>query len=804
MPPVQDLWHTVTKSFQPLAAVLYGLRVHGWQGSPWHVRRVELVEALNEPYRLILELVVDEQRLDLDDLLGDACTLDIDRRTATVRAVHGVVLAAHDLGRVAGRHHVRLEVGPALALLGQQVDTRAWQDLSALDILRLVLEGPLAAHGRELRLDGLLAADYPKREYCVQFRESDLAFAARLMEEEGITYFFDHASDAAERLVLVDDNGDFAAVQADPIEIVDTEPDTARAESIQRFVFGRRLRSTAVAQRNFDWQSPEAPLAAARPGQDLRGRTREIYEHDDVVYPGDGARHAKIKQERLAVGGHAASGTSNATVLTPGTWFTLSGHRSDLDEKYLVTRVIHRGECPDVAILDGVVAQSAPRYTNEFECIPLTVPFRPSLSQPRPRVSGLQTAIVTGPPGEEVHCDEHGRIKVLPHWDRVSPRDETSSFWIRVAQSVAGGSWGMFALPRIGMEVVVDFLDGDPDRPLVVGCVYNGQNGPPYPLPAEKTKTTLKSNSSPGGGGSNELRFEDQAGAEEVYLHAQKDWNTVVGADNSLSVGGSETNSISANRTTSVGANDKTSVGANATLDVGANLTESAGANHTASAAANQSLSAGVNQSLTAGANQSLSAGADQSISVTGNRTVDVGVNEKYTVGGKLDHTVTGTFKQILSADADISTGAIKKETTGGDYNLTIGGQHKVEIATNGTVTAVEYKIEAGTKVTLTGAGSTIVLEGGKVTIKDASLIEIKGDGQVKIDGGGVVNVDGGGAVNINGGGDVKIDGSGSVTILGGTVDVDAGNVNVNASAAVSINGGGTVSLCGATVRINC
>ena len=760
MPSEHDLWEAVTKTHRPLPPVRYNFHVHGWKGAPWHVRRVELVEALSEPYRLVLELVVDEPRLDLDELLGDACSLELDRK-ASARSVHGVILGADDLGRSAGRQHVRLEVGPALALLAQRIDTRAWQDRSAPDILREVLAGPLSELGRGVKLDALRASDYPRREYCVQFRESDLAFVSRLMEEEGITYFFTHDGDA-ERLVLVDDNHDFTALQGDaPLEIVDSEPDTAPAESVQRFSSGKRLRPSAVAQRNFDWQTPQAPRSAARPGQDRRGRTREVYEHDDVVYPGDGERVSRLKHERLAVGAHTASGSSNVTGLVPGAWFSLQGHaRGEVDDKYLVTRVVHKGESPDAAIM-VVQGQGVAPYANEFECLPLKVPFRPAKIAMKPKVSGLQTATVTGPPGEEVHCDEHGRIKILPHWDRMAPQDETSSWWVRCAQALAGSGWGTFFLPRIGMEVVVDFLDGDPDRPLVVGCVYNGQNTPPYALPGDKTKTTIKSNSSPGGGGSNELRFEDQAGAEEVYLHAQSAFNAVVGGEMSLSVGGSESDSISASRTTTVGANDTTTVGANATLTVGANLTETAGANHAASAAANQSLSAGASQSLSAGSSQSLSAGAsqsvsvgaDQSISVTGNRTLAVTGNDTSTITGTQSTSVTGAHSLTTTAASTVKIGAALTETVGADYTLTITG--------NGTVGAVEYALTGSSKITLTGGGSTITMEGGKITINAAGDLELTG-GPVKVTGS---------EVSINGG---------PVNITGADVTVKGGSIKLN------------------------
>jgi type VI secretion system secreted protein VgrG len=763
--PAKDLWDTVQK-LAPLSPVRYEFRLHGWQGAPWHVLRVELIEELNRPYHLTLELVIAEPRMDLDELLGDDCTFEVDRDGHDARTVHGLVLAADDLGRVADRHHIRLEVGPALTLLAQTVDTRAWQDSTAVDVLRLVLASALARDNRHVKLEALRSGDYPRRDYCVQFRESDLAFAARLMEEEGITYYFDHDS-PQERLVLVDDNSDFPALQPGPLEILETEPDTAPRESIQRFTWGRRLRSTAVDQRNFDWTSPDAPQAARRPGADLRGRTREVYEHDDIVYPGDGPRHARIKQERLGRTGHVASGTSNVTRLLPGVWFALLGHsRSELDDKYLVTRVIHRGHSPDAAIFQQ--QSSGPRYGNEFECIPLKEQHRPPLTHQKPKVSGLQTAIVTGPPGEEVHCDEHGRIKVLPHWDRISPKDDTSSVWIRVAQSVAGGGWGMFALPRIGQEVVVDFLDGDPDRPLVVGCVYNGTNTPPYPLPAEKTKTTIKSNSSPGGGGSNELRFEDQAGAEEVYLHAQKDWNSVVENNRSLSIGANETNSVGANRTRTVGMNETITVGMNDTLTVGMNDTITVGMNITQTCGLNLTRIVGANETVEIVKNQNESIGGNQVLAVQGNRTKSISGAESVDIGGSRSHSVATSEKILIGASQSISVGgdqaysvgdnqttAIAKNhaltvalasaetiglgkvlTVGLGYQETVGVERKTTVGQGYSETVGTIRsIVAGGSIELTCGAAKLVLEkGGKVTLSGTSF-EFTASGPVKING---------------------------------------------------------------------
>jgi type VI secretion system secreted protein VgrG len=755
--PAQDLWDTVQK-LAPLSPVRYEFRLHGWKGAPWHVLRLELVEALNLPYRLTLELVVDEPRIDLDDLLGDSCTCEIDRDGGDARSVHGLVFSADDLGRVAGRHHIRLEIGPALALLAQSVDTRAWQDAAAPDVVRDVLSPELARDNRSVDIAALALADYPRRDYCVQFRESNLAFISRLLEEEGITYHFNFDG-PSERLVLTDDNRDFAPLQPAPLELIETEPDTAPSESLQRFTWGRRLRSTSVDQRNFDWQSPDAPRTAARPGADLRGRTREVYEHDDIIYPGDGPRHARLKQERLSLGGHVASGASNVARLAPGLWFALQGHaRGELDDKYLVTRVVHRGHSPDAAIFLQQLS-SAPRYTNEFECVPLHEPHRPALLHTKPRVSGLQTAIVTGPPGEEVHCDEHGRIKILPHWDRLSPRDDTSSWWVRVTQAFAGPGWGSFFLPRIGMEVVIDFLDGDPDRPLVVGCVYNGSNSTPYPLPAEKTKTTIKSNSSPGGGGSNELRFEDQAGAEEVFLHAQKDWNSVVNNNRSLSIGANETNSVGANRTRTVGMNETVTIGMNETLTVGMNITQTCGMNLTRTVGANETVKITKNQDETIDENQSLTVKGSRSKSVTGAESASVGGARTHSVGEFEQISITGPQlvtigdNQVIAVTKNqattvtenhgLSVTLASKEDIGQGKSLSVGEFYKVTAKAMSTTVTEAYlettgtlrTINAGTAIELSCGAAKIVLEtGGKITISGTSF-EFSASGSVKING---------------------------------------------------------------------
>lgn len=771
--PAPDLWDIT----RPLAPVRYAFRVHGWKGPPWHVRRFKLHEALNTPYRMTLELVTAAPAVDLDELLGDACELHLDRH-ATDRTIHGIILAAEELGRSGGFLQIRLEIGPALALLAQRVDTRAWQEKTAPEILRDVL-APLSELGRSVRLDALRAGSYPRREYCVQYAESDLEFAARLMEEEGINYFFDHGG-AAETLVLVDDNADFPACADAPLPLVDNAPDTAPRESIHTFVAGRRLVSTAVAQRNFDWTRPQAPLAATHAGADRRGRTREFYEHDDLVYPGDGERHARLKHERLALPGKLSGGSSNVSGLAAGSAFALHGHaHQELDGRYIVVRADHEGDCPDESLFTPVT--SAPRYINTFEAAPLDTPLRPPRLHKKPKVSGLLTATVTGPPGEEVHCDEHGRIKILPHWDRLSPADDTSSWWVRVAQPVAGNGWGFFWLPRIGMEVIVDFLGGDPDRPIVLGCVYNGTNAPPYTLPGDKTKITLKSNSSPGGGGSNELRFEDQAGAEEVYLHAQKDWNTVVGASMSLSVGGSESDSIGGGRSTSVGADDSLAVGANATRTIGANLTETVTATHT----------------LTVGTTETNTIGTDQ--------TNTIGTTQINTIGTAQINTI-GPIRLTTVAAMDIlSVGAMRVEAITGLDVLAVSGAGRVELIGCAAITNIsgfQSTTVAGPSIHRS-AISLESVESVKMTTTGASQLSSVGGSRLSLVSGADFEM-AAAKVTIASGGIALLDGSSSIVIADGTVKITGSSKVEIHGSPVAIDGDGEVTIKGGTIKLNC
>ena len=729
-----------------LPAVEYGFRSDGWRGATWHVRRVDLIESLSEPYRLTLELVVDDLGAAVDPLLGAGCELTISRGGA-VRSVCGLVLELADRGTVGGRRLVHAQVGPALALLGQRVNTRAWQDRTAPEVLQAVLTDALAPYKRSVRFD-LATNEYSRREYCSQFRESDLDFAARLMEEEGISYFFEHEA-GAEVLVLVDHNARFpllsSRAESEAVPILDIEPENAGLETLQAFTWIRRLHSTSAAQRDFDFLRPDSPREYEERGLDDAGRDREVYFHDDQLFMDDGARRARLRREQLGVAGKIASGEGNATPFQPGLCFRLvDHHRGELDRMYVLTRVVHSGECPE-ALIEQANAQAGPRYRNRFECVPDDVPVRPARRRDKPRVHGPTTARVVGPESEEVHTDEHGRVKVLFPWDRLSPSDDTASWWVRVAQGSAGAGWGSLFLPRIGMEVVVEFLDGDPDRPLITGCVYNGRNPPPYALPGDKTKSTIKTNTSPTDGGFNELRFEDQKGVEEVFIHAERDYNTVVKNNMSLTVGGNEIDTITLNRATQVLLNEA--------LTVGMNRAETVGMNRAVTVGMNNAVMVGMNQTETIAIAAARTIGAAYQVSVGAAMNESIGLSKSESIGEYKSVSTGKSSSEDVGEDKTVYVSESSTETVGKDKSVD-AGENLMQSA------GKSVSVSAGERMTLS-AGDDLTVVGekkGLIVIEDQLVIRV-GEAAIVMKKNGDILISGA-KITVTGTGDVKIKGS--------------------------------------------
>jgi len=526
-----------------LEPVLFELWLPDHPNLAWNVTRVRGVEGISIAYEYVVELTTEDALTSHEQMLGASCELLLDRNGMS-RAIYGVIDEVQAVmsaeSRVAnGGLTVRARIVPAFKLLEQQIDTRFFAGQNVVDLLRDLLTPALQPYGREIDTTSCIKGGYDKRDYCVQFRESTFGFCNRIMEEEGIAYLF-VADDEAhkEKLVLIDNNADYVKVDLlvpDAIPIVLSRAEELDRESIQTFDWRDARTPNRVLTRGYNFKVPSPPdegraerTDAHNPGTRelvFDGDRRQIV--DDPVddpeaqsFTGEALEQRGPLAERLlqrhTLESSVGEGRANAIGFKPGRTFMLGEHpRPSLDHhEFLLTRVEHEGT------MGGSAGERA--YACRFECVPLTHEFRPALRTPKPRVHGIQTGVVVGRSQDEIYTDQFGRIRVKFHRDRHSGDDEQASCWMRVAQIWAGPGYGSIVIPRVGMEVVVAFIDGDPDRPIVTGCVYDGVNMPPYPLPAEVTKTTLKTCSSPGGDGFNELRFEDAHGAEQVFIHAQR------------------------------------------------------------------------------------------------------------------------------------------------------------------------------------------------------------------------------------------------------------------------------------------
>ena len=459
-------------------------------------------------------------------------------------------------------------------------------------------------------------------------------------------------------------------------------------------------------------------------------------------YPGeygnksDGSELTDIRMEEEEAPYDVVHGTSLCKSFTSGGVFSVKKHRAGSEEgkKYVLTMIKHHATEP-LAYETG--SADGPEYVNEFTCIPESVTFRPPRTARRPFVQGVQTAVVTGPAGEEIYTDEYGRVKVQFFWDREGREDENSSCWMRVAQNWAGQNWGMIFNPRIGQEVIVDFVEGDPDRPIIVGRVYNAEQMPPYPLPANQTQSGIKSRSSKGGGSDNfnEIRFEDKLGQEEMYLHAEKDQNTVVENDQTITVGHDRTERIGRDRTLIVDrdkaetvARDKSiNVGASHTETIGTNMSINVGANLTETVALNYAETVGVAMELTVGAALAISVGAAMSQTVGGTMNEAVGGSRSATVGGSKSTSVGGDVSETIGKNQTIRVANDVDENVGGKCKLAIQKDYLVKAKKIQVVADDEIAFKTGSAQIVMKKNGDIIIKGKKITVKGSSDVVIKG-----------------------------------------------------------------------------
>jgi|RhiMetdeSRZDD1v2_1073273.scaffolds.fasta_scaffold12575_2 type VI secretion system secreted protein VgrG len=492
-------------------------------------------EEMNRLFEYHVDLLSAKDDINLDEILGKNVTIKLALPQDETRFFNGYVTRFSQGGTLGRFRRYHATVRPWLWFLTRTTDCRIFQDQTVPDILKAVFADHAAA---EFKFE--LTSTYRKRTYCVQYRETDLNFISRLMEEEGIGWYFRH-TEGHNTLVLTDSTSMHAAVPGyETLSFIsDLEQVRPELEHIRGWDFSREIQPGVYVHDDYDLERPSVELRTSRSLP--RNYTPSDYEVFD--YPGlyqqkaDGEHYAAVRIDELGSQFELAQGKTNARGLAVGFLLKLEEHpRADQNREYLVVSAA----CD--LLFENYESLPDPRPTNyscAFVAMPASQQFRPRRRTRKPFVQGPQTAFVVGPAGEEIFTDELGRVRVQFHWDRRGKNDQHSSCWIRVSQYWAGKGWGSIHIPRIGHEVIVDFLEGDPDQPIVVGRVYNGTNVPPYSLPDNKTQSGVKSRSSLQGtpDNFNEIRFEDKKGEEEINVHAERNLSTSVEADESRSVG---------------------------------------------------------------------------------------------------------------------------------------------------------------------------------------------------------------------------------------------------------------------------
>jgi type VI secretion system secreted protein VgrG len=612
-------------------------------------------EALSQPFVYELDVLSTRSDIKAAELLDQPVTVHLDLsgdgdelRHWNARVVRFQYLSTDD----DDMSRYRLTLRPWLWQLTLSTDCRVFQNMSIPDIVAQVFRDRSFTD-----FETALFGTYSQREYVVQYRETDFQFVSRLLEREGIYYYFRH-EDGKHTLVMADSAAAHSAVagcESLPFVTADEHRDSTM-QYVRRWMANAQLETGAYAHADFDFTKPAVALyASLRSADDVAQPQLRAYD-----YPGgftnfaDAESYARLRLEQVRREASGCTGDSNAKSLTVGATFELVDHpREDQNQTYLVVSARYRLRGEEVRT--GQESDVDP-FACTFAVIDAKTTFRPPFSAPKPTVRGPQTAIVVGPSGEEIWTDQYGRIKVQFHWDRQGQNDENSSCWVRVAQAWAGTNWGSIHIPRIGQEVIVDFFEGDPDRPIITGRVYNASNMPPYALPANATQSGTRSRSSKDGNvtNANEIRFEDARGSEELFVQAEKDLNVVVKN------------------------NETSSVGVDSTLTVGKDRSLVVQGDESVAVAGNRAVS-------TAGA-ETTSVGLAQALSVAGSRTVAVAGAASTTIGGDASRAVAGATQETLQGDVTRTMGGSVRTSTAGDTLLRFASDYTERHAGHRTV----------------------------------------------------------------------------------------------------------------------
>ncbi len=729
------------------------------------VHRFEGREAVSQPFDFRVELLSPYAYLELKTLIGQPLRLILRTHVDTDRSFHGYVREFARTGSDGGFARYEARLSPWFWFLSHRTNCRIFQDLSLIDIVRQVFDeyGALA----DARFD-VSEGRYPVLPYCVQYNESDFDFVSRLFEDAGIHYRFEHG-EGGHTLVASDDSTQCPAQPEDPTIRFHADQGVLEEEDVMDHWTARRsVAAAAMSLKSFDFKQPRNPLSASIDNSVPRGLLPplEHYEYDGAagfVTHDLGDFRAGVRMEEAAWRTKLYEGEGTSRLMQSGCWFQLDEHfeheqEAAEDRQFFAISVTHTARnnfIADFSDAGGAV------YRGSVSCVRRKIPFRPARATPLPRMPGPQTATVVGPPGEELYADKYGRVKVLFHWDRQGRGDESSSCYVRCASPWAGEGMGGVSIPRIGQEVVVDFLDGNPDRPIIVGRVYNADNMPPFGLEVSGIRSkTVK------GAGFNEMTMHDGAGTQLLNMHAQRDMTTTVQNDQTSTVNNNKATTVAVNHTESVGVDQTMSVGSNQTLSVGANQATTVKANRSATVVGNdtRTVQGTATSSVTGAVTQTYS--ATQTRAVTSDYTETVGGNWASALAGNYTGSVAGHWADSVTGTAAWTVSGATTETLQGGREVSVTGAEKRSGA------GVVEDVNSGTR-TIGADGALVQSSGATCDLQSAGVMTVASNSQVVVAvGGAAITLDAGSIVITAGGSTIKVDGGG-VTVNGAKIDLN-------------------------------
>jgi type VI secretion system secreted protein VgrG len=709
----------------------------------------------------LLSPIEPKKVVNFDDILGKNVTVKLALPDDNTRYFNGYVTRFSQSGTFGRYHRFSAVVRPWFWFLTRTADCRIFQEMTVPDIVKQVF----ADHGTaDFKFE--LTGSYRKWTYCVQYRETDFNFVSRLLEQEGIYYYVRH-TDGHNTLVLTDSTSKHVATPGyeqlpfiAPERLVRPE-----LEHINRWEFRREIQPGVYVHDDYDLERPSVELKTRK----VLARTYAPSDYEVYDYPGlyvqkpDGEQYAAVRIDELGTRFEVAHASTNAKGVSVGALLSLEDcPREDQNCEHLILAASHDLEFSEY---EAMPEGAGTRYNCTFSAMTSKQQFRPRRATPKPFVQGPQTAMVVGPAGDEIYTDKFGRVKVQFHWDRYGKKDENSSCWIRVSHPWAGKGWGSVATPRIGQEVIVDFLEGDPDQPIITGRVYNAETQPPFGFPAGAVLSGIKSNTHKGSG-YNELSMDDTAGKEKITIHGQYDMNSTIEHDQTLTVHNCRTDTIDVDDSETVGNNQTCSVGVNQTISVGANQTLTVGSA--------QSISVGATKTETVAIAKAMTIGAGYQVTVGGGMNETIGAAKAEEIGGAKIVAVGGASVELVGALKVVKAGSSISESAGANIGMKAGGN--VTATAGGSV-----GIKAGGKLSASSGGAMGLNAGGNIAAKSDAKVSVEAASELVLKcGGASITLKSGGEITIKGT-DIMIKGSGKVDVkAGGDVKLKGSNIGQN------------------------